>query len=237
MIISHRHKFIFVKTRKTAGTSLQEALAQLCGPDDVITPTGIWDGNYGPQNFHGFVNPIPYLLDKPRRHDVSRILYRTKARERIFDHMYLYELYRLKESRAWRGYHKFCVERNPWDKIVSRYFWKYRERDKAGWPDFESFVMNTRDVSDFDLYSLDGRTIAVDYVGRYEDMAGTLATIGRAVGCEVPMPGVRNAGTRPARDFRQMYTPASRDRVAEMFSREIEAFGYRFDDEAIAKSA
>lgn len=236
VIISHRHKFIFIKTRKTAGTSLQEALATVCGPDDVVTPTGIWDGAYGPRNFRGFVNPIPYLLDRPRRHDVDRILHRMKIRERIFDHMYLYELYRLKESRAWRGYYTFCVERNPWDKVVSRYFWRYKDRVETR-PDFESFVAKLRDVSDFDLYSLDRRTVAADYVGRYEDMAGALATIGKAIGCEIPMPGQRNAGTRASRDFHDIYTPASRDRVATMFAREIDAFGYRFENDAVAASA
>src|SRR5262245_66480011 len=38
MIVSHAHKFIFLKTKKTAGTSIELALSELCGPDDVITP-------------------------------------------------------------------------------------------------------------------------------------------------------------------------------------------------------
>ena len=37
MIISHRHRFIFVRTEKTAGSSVEQALAELCGPEDVIT--------------------------------------------------------------------------------------------------------------------------------------------------------------------------------------------------------
>lgn len=38
MIISHKHRFFFVKTRKTVGTSLEIALSKICGQDDVITP-------------------------------------------------------------------------------------------------------------------------------------------------------------------------------------------------------
>ena len=37
MIISHRYKFIFIKTHKTAGSSMEMALGPLCGPDDIIT--------------------------------------------------------------------------------------------------------------------------------------------------------------------------------------------------------
>ena len=38
MIVSHAHKFIFLKTKKTAGTSIELALSTLCGDEDVITP-------------------------------------------------------------------------------------------------------------------------------------------------------------------------------------------------------
>ena len=38
MLISHRHKFIFLKTQKTAGTSLEIALSAFLSKQDVITP-------------------------------------------------------------------------------------------------------------------------------------------------------------------------------------------------------
>ena len=57
MIISHKHKFIFLKTVKTAGTSIEIALSKYCGPDDIITPASPEDeitrselGYPGPQN-------------------------------------------------------------------------------------------------------------------------------------------------------------------------------------------
>ncbi|MDR0497734.1 MAG: hypothetical protein LBH42_08980 [Treponema sp.] len=38
MIISFKEKFIFVKPRKLAGTSIEVALSSICGNDDIITP-------------------------------------------------------------------------------------------------------------------------------------------------------------------------------------------------------
>ena len=38
MILSTLHKFVFIKGKKVAGTSTEMALAQICGPDDIITP-------------------------------------------------------------------------------------------------------------------------------------------------------------------------------------------------------
>lgn len=38
MIFSFKHKFIFIKGRKVAGTSIEMALSPQCGPQDIITP-------------------------------------------------------------------------------------------------------------------------------------------------------------------------------------------------------
>lgn len=38
MIVSHKHKFIFIKTAKSAGTSIEIALSKFCGSEDIITP-------------------------------------------------------------------------------------------------------------------------------------------------------------------------------------------------------
>ena len=37
MIISHSHKFIFIKSEKTAGTSVEAALSEYCSGEDVVT--------------------------------------------------------------------------------------------------------------------------------------------------------------------------------------------------------
>ena len=58
MIVNHEYRFIFVKTRKTAGTSVEIALSAFSGPGDIITPIKPTDeetrrslGYRGAQNF------------------------------------------------------------------------------------------------------------------------------------------------------------------------------------------
>src|SRR5471032_1265859 len=38
MILSFRHRFLFVRARKVAGTSVEIALSTLCGQDDIAPP-------------------------------------------------------------------------------------------------------------------------------------------------------------------------------------------------------
>lgn len=54
MIISHKHKFIFVKTFKTAGSSVEKYLYDYLGPNDILTGSDR-DG-------------LPSLNAKPVRH-------------------------------------------------------------------------------------------------------------------------------------------------------------------------
>jgi hypothetical protein len=38
MIISHKYKFIFIKTFKTASTSVEAYFSQYAGSNDILTP-------------------------------------------------------------------------------------------------------------------------------------------------------------------------------------------------------
>src|SRR5262249_43190633 len=85
-------RFIFVKTLKTAGTSIEVFLSQHCGPDDVVTPILPHVDPHRPRNHDGYFNHIPAAA----------------IRDRV-------------GPDVWRTYFKFCVERNPWDKTLSYY--------------------------------------------------------------------------------------------------------------------
>jgi len=64
MILSHRYKFIFIKTRKTAGTSIEIYLSQFTKAFDVVTPISPSPDNHQPKNYRGLFNPNPELTNK-----------------------------------------------------------------------------------------------------------------------------------------------------------------------------
>ncbi|HEX5931925.1 MAG TPA: hypothetical protein VFY74_09285, partial [Methyloceanibacter sp.] len=109
MIISHEHKFIFLKTKKTAGTSIELALSELCGPDDIIAPLTKIDealraSARGAQNWrlHGWwQSPRPFW---------QRRFFKFAAEDYgFYNHMPAEQAKTLfNDDRAWRSYFKFA---------------------------------------------------------------------------------------------------------------------------------
>ena len=83
---------------------------------------------------------------------------------------------------TWNAYKTFTVERNPWDRAVSLYFYLHGSKNENR-PDFSQFLRETSpgDLSNFHLYAIDGK-VAVDRVVRYENLRCGLSEIWRWVG-------------------------------------------------------
>src|SRR2546430_1538412 len=120
MSISHKHKFIFIKTVKAAGTSLEVFLSQHCGPDDILTLFDPPIEGHQPRNYNGSGDHVSEILRIPfGPRSAWRCL--LARRERFYNHMLAW-LVRLRiPPTVWNSYFKFCVERNPWDKVLSHY--------------------------------------------------------------------------------------------------------------------
>ena len=232
MILSHEHRFIFLKTRKTAGTSIELALSQICGEKDILTRVSPRDEAMretlpGP-NAQNWLAP-GMRINRPERL-LGRLLGQHTRGRGYFNHVPAREVLRLAGPRIWRSYFKISVERNPWDRQVSLYYWRYPDADKR--PTFDAFITSPRwrkKVDNFSIYSLAGRP-AVDFVIRYEKLAEDVAEVFHRLGIQNPpeLPATKS-GTRTDRgDYRDHYTEKTRDIVAGWYRDEIAAFGYRF---------
>ena len=130
-------------------------------------------------------------------------------------------------DEIWARYYKFSFERNPWDRQVSWYHYKTKNKQRG--PGFGAFNANKRKawVENFDLYSIDDE-ISLDFVGQYENLSADFARAIEAIGLEgeVALP-VTNVSTKRS-DYRSYFDAVSRAQIAEWYSREIKAFGYKF---------
>lgn len=239
MIVSHKHRFIFIKTQKTAGTSVEVALSKICGPDDILTPIQTWledertsSAGRGPQNYrldHPLVPKRAWwkkLAGRPERHYHPSVGY--------YDHMPAWRVRAYLGEEIWSDYFTFAFERNPWDRQVSWYRYKTKSKAAEEKPSFEAFLADRKRafVDNYDLYELDG-AIGVDYVGQYETLANDFATAVEMAGLSAELRGALelprvNVSAGPTTDYRSFYTDASANMMADWYAREIRSFGYEF---------
>jgi len=229
MIISHKYKFIFIKTAKTAGSSLEVFLSKVCGPDDVVTTLTPPEPGHIPRNYKGFFNPFPELF-AGRFMTWKKALLDLRNRIRFHNHLPA-RLIRCRISNTvWSSYFKFCVERNPWDKTLSHYHMVRSTRtDDLSLDAYlhkGKFCLNTPIYLDWDE-----RTPLVDRFIRYENLDKEFAIICSQLG--IPFGGKlteqSKAGLRKdSRNYREVFSPAQAKVIEKAFAHEIELHGYHF---------
>ncbi len=158
------------------------------------------------------------------------------------------------EQEQFEQAYRFSFVRNPWARLVSEYRYRrhylrfgFREFVSAHWPakDMSDAYRHVIPQSEF-LYTPDGELL-VEFVGRYENLQHDFAMVCSRLGLEpAPLPHVRDPagvslslaerlrdwlGVRrePAhRHYTDYYDADTRDRVAEIYARDIGLFNYEF---------
>ena len=234
MIISHKHKFIFIKTAKTAGTSIEVALANLCGDDDVITPlSGDQEAKRqgrGAQNLH---------LDHPAKPKVPlyrRLLGRPERPWHpsvgYYSHMPAWRVRTYVGEAIWNDYFVFAFDRNPWDRQISHYHYKIKNKVKP--LDFETYMQSKRRafVNNFELYSEKDKII-VDYVGCFENINEEFEKIQNIIGIKdkVSLP-VKNKSKQKVDNYKDLYSEKTKEKVSRWYRNEIDVFNYQFEQDS-----
>jgi len=231
LILSHRHKFIFLKTHKTAGTSVEIALSQFCGPRDIIAPITSNDeatrkrlGYRGRQNFRAPINDYS-------KADFTKLFTGRGAKRRFYNHMTAAEVKALVDDEVWNTYYKFCFERTPWDKVVSHYYWAIKNKPNP--LTLKEFIHSDalwRSKSrGHGIYSLNGQVVA-DQVCCFEllgdELAGVLSKLG--IGETPDLPRAKSGHRQDKRHYRELLDDEDRKRIADVFAEEIDMLGYTF---------
>ena len=232
MILSHEHRFIFLKTRKTAGTSIEIALSKFCGDKDIITRITNQDeilrsqlGFRGPQNF----------LVRASKYDILDILRIVRyGRLRINNHDPASLLTKYIDKENFEEYHKFTVVRNPWDMAVSMYYWQVNGPSKqfSNTMSFKDFINYCpRELLDNSLiYLIDGQSI-IDTFIKFENLANDWKAIVNLIGLEeLELPRAKSGTRKDKRHYSMIYDDEDVEFIRSLCSWEIENFGYEFDD-------
>ncbi len=235
MIISHKHKFIFIRTNKTAGTSIEIVLSKLCGEKDIITKVSPPEDeefrkqfcDRGPQNYF-----IPFSCYTLR--DWSRYIRKGK-RKTYSGHASAKDIKRVVDKKIWNEYFKFCFERNPWDRVISLYYFSLPRWQRNGKPELSiSEFINSREIRSlkkwgFNNYTIRGN-IVVDKVCLYEKLDEELKMVCERLGIQEKLELPRAKGNYRAdrRHYREILSDEDREAVARMFVDEIALFNYKY---------
>ncbi len=218
MLISHSRRFIYLKTRKSGSTSVETYFEPWC-IDPAKQPEG--DTRDAECTRWGVVGS---------RGDTDDPVW--------YNHLPASRIRELIGEEKWRRYYKFCVVRNPFDKVVSYFWFNVTEPLRAvlGNADFsvvrKSFSewMQETEMLPFDrfVYLIDGKPAVNDFI-RYERLPAGMARV--CTRLEIPWEPERltryKSGFRIRTEhFSEYYTADAEEKLRSAFAWELEYFGY-----------
>lgn len=102
MLVSHKHKLIFIKTHKTSTQTFNNFMKDKLGPSDVVTG----DPKHGTQ-----INISSVFGDSG--------LCALDFQSKYGNHLPWFIVKEIVGDRIWNDYHKITIERDPRDRLVS----------------------------------------------------------------------------------------------------------------------
>ncbi|HVZ90528.1 MAG TPA: hypothetical protein VG843_02665 [Rhizomicrobium sp.] len=197
MLISFKHNYIYFRPKKTGSSVIASILRDSFGEKDI------------------------------RAHDPGP----GKALEKV--HTEASEIKKMVSEEFWNGAFKFASERHPYEKAVSLAFYRYGKRVRDGRGKALNFekvldkVIETGSYSGFKYYSIDGKSVADDFI-RHENFEADLRRICAKLGVPVPdeLPRKKSNFRKDPRPAREILSDAQKSRIYETCKPEFELFGY-----------
>lgn len=235
MLVSHRKRFIYTKTTKSAGTSVEVYFEPYCVPEGSWTFAHYRAESVTAAGIVGF-----------------RGENREGTNPRWWSHMPASVIKEQVGDDVWNSYFKFCVIRDPFERLVSKFHFDRRVSgstpntvcsfkagaaaagNERGGPlspqlrtHFKSWLLRHK-MRDRQRYAIEGE-ICVDYFIRYEALEQGIKHVCDTTGVpfepeKIPL---LKTGLRPQHELADYYDAEAMDFVANEYRFELEHFGYR----------
>jgi len=243
-IVSHSRKFIFVRPKKVATSSIIASLSRLCTDNDVVLefPSDTEFDDAAAGNVAG------------RNVDIFDEVYRTHQA-----HPPAAVVRKVIGAVVWDDYFKFSVVRNPWDWFVSLYWWQLYlwRRIVRRPPSLRAGILNPRrrwrlmQVHRSEIrqsveralrrrwheatlerwpkfYLIDERP-CLDFYIRFEHLQADYDALCMRLELPTdPLPRTKSWSRPKSLHYRDHYTTWSRDYIARRYAKLIEIFDYKF---------
>jgi hypothetical protein len=230
MLISHRYKFVFLKTEKAASSSLHTVLRRIIAEHDTIhrADRSVKDRLL---REHGSIANFSFSSGGGRR---RRWFPQAVG---LYRHAFARDVRAFLGPDLFDSYTVITSERNPWDRQVSLFTHRASKHPERALIDFGramrspsyNFFHHNR-LHNWEIYTLNGRVCA-DYVIRFENLDEDFRAVLIALGIDadryaLPHKRARPRGQGPS--YRDYYTDDTKELIGRWYRREIQHFGYTF---------
>ena len=240
MLVSHHHKFIFVKPRKVAGTTIELSLSPYLESGDYATPIE-------PDEEHLRTCKKGVVIGKIRKQKTFGLPIKLR------DHSSLKRAYSILERKV-QTYHVITACRNPWDRALSQFFWSYRNKNilekdfyiqrsefnrftrlygPTNWLTAVYGRRKQRQLNSSHLYTINNRMLA-NFAIRFEYLEKDLSALRKLLGLfqTKKIESLKTKSTfRPkeSKNWQKFYESDTIELVRKCCSQEIQSFNYSFE--------
>ena len=219
MIISHKHKFIFIHIPKCAGSTISYSLLnnlyfELPRKDD-------WRYNeLSTKTAEVFqTNPNQGNSANLKQHDTFKTI----------------NDYFMKNKLNINSYFKFSFMRNPWERRVSQYKYAKKMAEQTGedWAieislmSFYEFITDRND-SQLNWVNNKKNSVAVDFLGSGRNLQEDFNIICDQIG--IPKQELPHKNATKHKHYTEYYDEETKQIVANKCAKDIEYFGYKFGE-------
>ena len=217
VLVSHRYKFIYLKNFKVAGSSVESFFDQFCiDPANQSTYSFIDEANLNVSEY-GIIGSRKIPLDAT-----------------WFNHKNAEDTKRDIGEEIFNSYLKFCVVRNPYDFMVSAYYWDRHVDNVDKNIDFKSYCKwypLTYNRSNLSRILLNGEKVCDVYI-RFENLREDISKLCNTLGIkdyDINRLPRHKGRIRPKYShYQEYYDEETKEIVSNLFKTEIEMFGYTF---------
>ncbi len=210
MLISDSHRFIFVHTRKAAGSSIRDTLKPLSihKPTDIISKLKSRvlhvEGDYHKYAFrqHSDINVAKKIIPKE-----------------LFD-----------------SYFKFAFVRNPWKRLVSEFEFIKRRPDhgrhkkvmRMTYNEYIKYQAKRYDAHQINMLADKNGKLQMNFIGKFENLQEDWNFICDKIGVKNKELTHRKKASKV--NYDEYYIGENKELVAKLWKKDIDAFGYNYLD-------
>lgn len=231
MLICHKKSFIFTKTVKTAGTSVESYYEPFCMPE------GLWEESHYRDEYISETGIIGYRGE-------------NHIGKTYYNHMPAAKIKELVGDKIWNDYFKFTIVRNPFSKLVSGWYHFYKPNTKIkhrieyalkrpeNLPlialgkkdifDFRNWLQNGGCIIDRNIYMINGKE-CMDFYIRYESIIDDIKVVNTKLGIESYeriLPKFKTGIRDNKIEIRDFYNRRTEKIVRKIYRWEFDRFGY-----------